>query len=320
MQRSNEEYILISLSFGAALAVTPFAILRLLQADWALGLIDTLIVILLLIVGSVVYIRRTIKYCSLVVSVLALVGVTLAIYLKGPTLIYWAYPTMVGVFFVLVPRLALFLTLLAAAAISSTLIHQMEMMVFVVMMMSLVVNNLFSYTFASRMHYQKDQLSLLIRRDPLTETGNRRALSEKMDELIASYQRSRQITSLIMLDIDYFKHINDKFGHAKGDQVLIRLTELVNSRIRATDSLYRIGGEEFVVLAVGADLQAATGIAEELRSLMECNTLVENYEVTISLGVAEIIEGESADNWLDRGDKALYQAKESGRNKTGVAN
>lgn len=319
MQRSNEEYILISLSLGGAIAVTPFAIFRLWHGEWVIGLIDALIVILMSAVGSVVYFRRSIKFCNLVVSIAALLAVTIAIYLKGPTLIYWAYPTMVGVFFILAPRRAIFLTLLAAAAISATLIYKMEMMIFVVMMMSLVVNNLFAYIFASRMHYQKDQLSLLVRRDPLTATGNRRALSEKMDELIASYQRSKQVTSLIVLDVDYFKKINDKFGHAMGDQVLIKLTELINSRIRATDSLYRIGGEEFVILAVGANLQAALGIAEELRTLMECNTLVEDHVVTISLGVAEINDGESADNWLARGDKALYRAKEAGRNRTSAA-
>ena len=99
------------------------------------------------------------------------------------------------------------------------------------------------------MHEQSEQLSLLIRKDPLTGVGNRRALEEKLDEYTASQQRTKIVASLIMIDLDHFKNINDVYGHIVGDQVLIKLTEIINSRIRISDNLYRFGGEEFVIIA-----------------------------------------------------------------------
>ena len=92
-----------------------------------------------------------------------------------------------------------------------------------------------------------------------------------------------------------------------------------NLRIRVTDSLYRIGGEEFVVVLEGADLQHAAHLAEQLRTLVNANELVPSPSVTISLGVAELKRDESPNDWLHRADGALYKAKEAGRNSTSIS-
>ena len=113
--------------------------------------------------------------------------------------------------------------------------------------------------------------------------------------------------------------IRDRYGHAVGDQILKSITEIINLRIRVTDSLYRIGGEEFVVLLVGANLESAVHLAEQLRLLVDANELVPDQAVTISLGVAEIKDGETGNDWLHRADEALYQAKDAGRNSTSVS-
>jgi diguanylate cyclase (GGDEF)-like protein len=123
----------------------------------------------------------------------------------------------------------------------------------------------------------------------------------------------------LLIDLDHFKQVNDAFGHAVGDQILVNLTEVVNLRIRVTDSLYRIGGEEFVVVVEGQGLEKAQHLAEQLRTLVEANELGPQHSVTISLGVAELGKDETADNWLRRADDALYCAKRAGRNATSVA-
>jgi len=256
---------------------------------------------------------------GIVLSVFALTGVTIIAYVKGPSVIYWAYPTMVGVYFIVRSRLAIVLTFIAILIIVPGLLYEMEPVPLVVMIMTLSVTNLFAYIFSARMHAQQRQLSLLVRRDPLTGAGNRRALTEKLDELIAVKKRTEQTSSLIVLDIDHFKSINDSHGHSVGDQVLIRLTETINGRIRETDCLYRFGGEEFVVVLTGAGLNAANKISEELRLIIESNNLLDGKVVTASFGVAEYINNESAGDWLSRGDEAMYNAKESGRNKTCVS-
>jgi len=122
-----------------------------------------------------------------------------------------------------------------------------------------------------------------------------------------------------MLDLDHFKKVNDIHGHAVGDQTLKRVTEIINLRIRVTDSLYRIGGEEFVVVLEGADLHHAAHLAEQLRTLVHANELVPDQAVTISLGVAELKEGETPNDWVHRADAALYRAKDAGRNSTSLS-
>ena len=319
MRRSSEEYIVMSLSYGGAVAILPFAIIRLTHGEWAVGLVDFVMVIGMFALGSIVYLSRTIGFSSMALSVLCLSGMSIVIHLKGPSLVFWAYPTIAGVYFVVAPRLAIMLTLVAALAIAPALAKEMEVAALGAVFMMLVVNSLFAYVFSTRMHNQRDQLSQLVRRDPLTGAGNRRALDEKLEELIALIKRTKSTASLLVIDIDYFKTINDNYGHSIGDQALIRITELINSRIRETDSLYRTGGEEFVVVAADTGMDAATGIAEQLRTSIDKTSLIDDIVVTISVGVAEFIKGEEGEGWLERADKALYQAKESGRNKTCIA-
>jgi diguanylate cyclase (GGDEF)-like protein len=124
---------------------------------------------------------------------------------------------------------------------------------------------------------------------------------------------------MLLLDLDHFKKVNDLHGHAVGDQILKRVTEIINLRIRVTDSLYRIGGEEFVVVLESQDATRAAHLAEQLRTLIQANELVPDRPVTISLGVAELTEDETASSWIGRADEALYRAKRSGRNTTSIA-
>ena len=160
---------------------------------------------------------------------------------------------------------------------------------------------------------------MLATKDPLTGAGNRRGLDAKLAEVVNSHSRSGTPSSLLLLDLDHFKKVNDLHGHAVGDQILKSITDIINLRIRVTDSLYRIGGEEFVVVLEGADLHQAAHLAEQLRTLVDANELVPDQSVTISLGVAELKEGETGNDWLHRADEALYRAKDAGRNSTSLS-
>ena len=315
MQRTTEESILMSFSYGGAISIFPFAVIRFMQGEFIVGLVDSILVLGMLLLGTYVYITHKTKIASLVLTVFALAGMTFVVHLKGPSVVFWAYPTMVGVYFILPPRMAIKLTLLAAVSMAPALFDKMEFTAFIAVGMTLVVNNVFAFLFAKRMQRQKSQLTQLVRLDPLTGVGNRRSLNDKLDDIVALNNRKPQQMSLVVLDVDYFKRINDNYGHTAGDQVLIKLTEIINARIRETDCLYRFGGEEFVVVLTETNQETALKIAEQLRKLIEDADILENKSVTASLGVAEIIKGDNADSWIDRGDRAMYHAKETGRNK-----
>ena len=186
-------------------------------------------------------------------------------------------------------------------------------------LITLLVTCAFAYAFSLITHRQRLQLMQLATRDPLTGAGNRRALENKMRHVVNVHKRTKTPVSMLLMDLDHFKLVNDRHGHAAGDEILRSITEIVNLRIRVTDSLYRIGGEEFVVVFDGQDLHRAAHLAEQLRTIIEANELVPDHSVTVSVGVAELKEGESGNDWLHRADEALYRAKRSGRNAMSIA-
>lgn len=158
-------------------------------------------------------------------------------------------------------------------------------------------------------------LQQLATTDTLTGIFNRRRFNELLEADIARHQRYHSPLSLIFFDIDHFKQVNDTYGHQAGDQVLVQLTALVSGSIRTTDALARWGGEEFIILTSGCNLDCARQLAEKLRMTIERLSLPEVGLITCSFGVAEFREGDDQDALVKRVDQCLYQAKESGRNR-----
>jgi len=156
---------------------------------------------------------------------------------------------------------------------------------------------------------------LLAARDQLTGLCNRRNFDQRLEAAIARTARHGDMFSLLMIDIDHFKNINDYYGHATGDDVLRRFGEVLRERLRQNDVAARWGGEEFVVLADGANLDNARLLAEQVRESVAVTSFSPVPRVTVSVGIAEYQEGESGDDLLRRADKALYGAKRNGRNR-----
>ncbi len=168
---------------------------------------------------------------------------------------------------------------------------------------------------AAQLSETLQQVEHLAVTDILTDTYNRR----KFDEAIRyEQQRTReghQPFSLIMYDIDYFKKVNDRFGHSCGDLVLKRLCRLIRGLVRQGDLLIRWGGEEFFILLPGTLLNEAGQLAERIRQEVAVEAFPQAGSITISLGVAQLRDGDSIDSLLKRVDDALYQAKQNGRNQ-----
>ena len=163
------------------------------------------------------------------------------------------------------------------------------------------------------------ELDLLASTDKLTGSWNRRRLEETVKNEMDRLKRYDHPLCLMVFDIDYFKKINDRFGHGVGDLVLIELAALIRESLRTSDSLTRWGGEEFVVLCPNTTLSTAALLAERLRNKIAGERFPEVERVTVSVGVAECISGETFEQWFKRADEALYRAKSGGRNQMQIA-
>lgn len=175
---------------------------------------------------------------------------------------------------------------------------------------------------AEMQRLRAEELDRTAHTDPLTGACNRRCIELHLPRLLQRAVEKSLPLSAAMLDVDYFKRINDRFGHAAGDRVLIDLCKVVTSVVRGSDILVRVGGEEFLVLFVDTPLQVAGGVCERLRHLVESHPWHEiepALQVTVSSGVADWDGAESSTDWIARIDAALYRAKSGGRNRVVVA-
>lgn len=170
----------------------------------------------------------------------------------------------------------------------------------------------------ARLYQEAIQSSL---RDPLTNAGNRLALDNTLEREINLAQRHLHPLSILVIDIDKFKAINDNFGHAAGDFVLKDVAQQLSHSCRETDAThrtYRFGGEEFVILLSNTEPQGAAIVAERIRACIEAMTT--HYEsnsinVTVSVGISSLNAQDSMATLFERADKALFQAKQNGRNQ-----
>lgn len=165
----------------------------------------------------------------------------------------------------------------------------------------------------------EERLERLATTDPLTGANNRRSFFEQGEKELHRARRHKRPLSLMMVDIDHFKRVNDTHGHAIGDEVLKRLVSKCNDTLRTQDILGRFGGEEFAAVLPEVGLASATKAAERLRRALEdleVETSEGTLKFTVSIGVSECrYDDESLETALARADKALYSAKESGRNR-----
>lgn len=171
---------------------------------------------------------------------------------------------------------------------------------------------------AARLHGRAEALSKV---DALTKLANRRRLDEDLAAECARSARYGRPLGVVMLDLDHFKRLNDDFGHQYGDEVLERVAAILAHEVRATDTVYRYGGEELVVLARESTVEDTAGMAERLRRALEADaTLNARTAVTASFGVAAVPwDASSPEGLVAAADRALYDAKRSGRNRVALA-
>ncbi len=159
--------------------------------------------------------------------------------------------------------------------------------------------------------------------DPLTGVHNRRAYEKRIQDELTRFERNEEIFSILMIDIDNFKSVNDRYGHWAGDRCLEEVTKLIDKILRGTDFLARYGGEEFITILPGTDEQGIYIVAERLRELVErARFLYQDEEIplTVSIGGTTVTSSDkNAETIFKRVDKAMYEAKNTGRNRSVIS-
>lgn len=195
-------------------------------------------------------------------------------------------------------------------------------------MQDIIANNIIAWIISS-VNYQRfikvcskevalremnHRLKHLSSTDVLTKIYNRRKLEEMMIEFIRETEVRECFFSVILVDIDHFKSINDSYGHAQGDEVLQKLARLIRENLRKNDVIGRWGGEEFLIICPETCLQEAYHVAEKIRITIENHSFIRSKKITGSFGVASYESGDSVHSIVNKADQAMYYAKEMGRN------
>ena len=165
----------------------------------------------------------------------------------------------------------------------------------------------------------KNELTRMALTDNLTGLSNRTHMNQILHKEFSRFERHNQRFGIIMLDIDHFKLINDKFGHDAGDDVLKKLAATFDKAIRSSDFVARWGGEEFLICCTTIEEEDLLPIAETIRQLVATTNFNHKGQITASLGCAAIVKGESIGDLIKRADVALYEAKNNGRNRSMVS-
>ncbi len=292
----------------------PFFILNIVQHRIYVSLLTALITLIAMSNSIAIKTKNIVLVPSWIFFAIVHLSVVYSVIKIGMPALFWCYPVFFVVFFVTERSRARKFITVSFLVFLTVVLKQFEPVLALRFMFTLFILCYFSDLLVGTLIRLQEKMSELAIRDPLTNAYNRRFMNTCLDNIIEETRRDLGPASLILLDVDHFKQINDELGHVAGDQVVKNLVDLLNQRKRKIDYVFRVGGEEFVVLLKNADLQQAVMVAENLRQTVEESELFQGRKVTISLGVAQYQNDETDDQWLQRADEELYEAKRAGRN------
>lgn len=308
--------IVLLYGFFSAAIITPFAVYRFLTGATAVGILDTSLVTF--IAGIVVYgwkFGKTERTGQILVVVGGL-GALMSSEMLGVVGLFWMYVAIVANFFLtknlrFATIFTIFIMILLAVT-GKSFADGAQMWSFLATGFLIA---LLSFIIAQQYSQQRQRLEHLAMVDPLTGAFNRRVMEQELHMAVEEYARKGTPMAVILMDIDHFKRVNDLYGHDKGDFVLSSFADSIKQNTRQNDRFFRYGGEEFLMLVKNAKPEEAAAIAEKIRHTTECSTEPGVATVTVSLGIASIMQNESCEHWVARADAAMYRAKQLGRNR-----
>lgn len=303
-----------ALSILAVVCLLPFAIHNFLKSRPILGWSVLAVVLPIAADGWAIRSRKKppVPYAFLLLPIGA--AITLSVAMQGVIGAFWCYPTVVFFFFVLRRRTAnlcsVALLLLATAMVYKYIGARVTVRFAASLILTIFIINVTQNIIGE---LQRRLVAQAIT-DPLTGAFNRRHMQDRLEEALESSRRRPAPVSLLIIDIDHFKRVNDEHGHKAGDTVLQRLVSVIRKRARAIDLLFRMGGEEFVLLLPDTAEDDAFTVADALRLAIAETPVLEGVTVTVSIGVGAALPADTVESWIKDTDFALYAAKRAGRN------
>lgn len=311
----------IRLYFNAigGIAVFIFSILQITREDYLTGLISLIGVTYFVLVICTLKKRQHYLWQGRGFALIVPITIFNTLNLHPEYGIYWVYVGIISFFLLLEFKDACISVVLFDAGVFYLTYLHFDLSAELRIYASILIVTVFSALISLLINRLLRTLSRLINHDSLTDALNRHTFHCSINETIYAYKRFQTPSSLFIFDLDFFKKVNDLYGHLKGDEVLVTVAKTIQNRLRDSDKLFRYGGEEFAVLLAHTNEEDAFKLAEELRSLVEQQNYNIEQPVTISGGVSSVRESDNAQDWIARCDKALYKAKSSGRNRVVTA-
>lgn len=304
-------------------SLVPFALYRWWQGDLVMVAVDTLLAAATAVALYLSWVHGKTHLAGHILALLYAIGVVVVTILLPISGLYWFYCLILFNFFIIPPVRSTIITLAALTLVCAwgliypgTVFQDLQHLI--LFTSTCLICSLFAYMFAWRTTRQRRMLQELANMDPLTGIGNRRTLMKEMEIALASYRRHGTQCGLLLLDIDHFKRINDNHGHVEGDRVLVELANLVWSSSRRTDRLFRLGGEEFVLLLPNIAPAGLETAARNIVTVVAAGLRSHGQQVTVSIGGSLLERGDDSISWMHRADVCMYEAKSDGRNRSRI--
>lgn len=313
LERTAKEYVILALSLFGCICIFPFTIHRYVSHDWPIAIVDTLSMICMGAMFIYVYKTRKIEKASILLTALFFLTSILSVATKGSSQIIWGFPSALGIYYLISVKPALVLNILALLITYSLTHNEMLVSDKAAYVIAMIATNFFTVVFAMRNQIQKNQLEELTLKEPVTGVSNRRAFDIYLSSI--TYTPNLPLC-MICLDIDRFKEVNDKHGQKTGDDTLIHLATLIQTQLHHGETLYRLNGAEYFIAPLQMSRTQCLEFAERLRKIIEHSNVNTKLGITVSLGVAEWLQDETAEQWQQRAANALTQAKRGGSNQT----
>lgn len=304
------------ITLTSLVALTPLTLNLFLQGRHAIG-VGALAVVLIAALNSWEAHRGN-NRPWLIVFVLApciVAFLYFSLHRQGAAASYLIFPAIVAYYCMLDVKRALFVNVMTLLALTPPIWSLVEPDSATRIIATIFAVSIFSaISAATTSRYQKALESKVVT-DPLTGLFNRTLLSDTLEAAAEQNQRQNTPMTLLVLDLDNFKAINDCDGHDAGDQVLVGISEIIKQSTRISDSCFRLGGEELLCLLYGANYTNGRLVAERIRARIESTSFNTTQPTTTSIGVSTLKPAEAWQHWLARADKKLYEAKRAGKNR-----
>lgn len=303
-------------ALAALMLLLPFTIYTLLCEHYVVALGGTYITAILVINTQLV--ARGLDHEPMTLYGLVPGGIlfmALAFRVDGNMASIWCFPSILACYCMLGRRKAIVANVMIMIVAVPMMWSTLDTVDSARFTASLVAVSLFASILVREIDAQQQRLRYQLDHDPLTGLLNRMSLKRALQGAVDAFQDSFVPATLLAIDLDHFKSVNDRFGHDTGDLVLCEVARLLKQQVANDGAVFRLGGEEFLILLTGNDKVAARRRAESLRATIAETAILQGYPVTASIGTASLRASDDGESWARRSDDRLYAAKHAGRNR-----